>query len=102
METMATKTGLDAAQSAALRSAAAKDLGLRDSAAAGVRHDWTRAEVEEIYRMALPELVFRAQTVHRGHHATDRVQTCQLISINTGGCREGCAFGGPSARCDAG
>src|SRR5438874_3306033 len=102
METMATKTGLDAAQSAALRSAAAKDLGLRDSAAAGVRHDWTRAEVEEIYRMALPELVFRAQTVHRGHHATDRVQTCQLISIKTGGCPEDCAYCPQSAHYDAG
>src|SRR5690349_22772537 len=50
-------------------------------ASGGLRHDWGRAEVEAIYRMALPELVFRAQTVHRAHHAADRVQTCQLISI---------------------
>jgi len=58
----------------------------------GVRQDWTRAEVEAIYRMALPELVFRAQTVHRARHAADRVQTCQLISIKTGGCPEDCAY----------
>src|ERR1051325_10180240 len=59
---------------------------------ADLRHDWKRAEVEAIYRMALPELVFRAQTVHRAHHAADRVQTCQLISIKTGGCPEDCAY----------
>jgi biotin synthase len=57
-----------------------------------LRHDWKRAEVEAIYRTPLPELVFRAQTVHRAHHAPDRVQTCQLISIKTGGCPEDCAY----------
>ncbi len=59
---------------------------------AAARHDWGRGEVEAIYRMPLPELVFRAQTVHRAHHAADRVQTCQLISIKTGGCPEDCAY----------
>ena len=58
----------------------------------GLRHDWKRAEVGAIYGTALPELVFRAQTVHRAHHAADRVQTCQLISIKTGGCPEDCAY----------
>ncbi len=58
----------------------------------GVRHDWKRAEVEEIYRTALPELIFRAQGIHRQFHAPDRVQTCQLISIKTGGCPEDCAY----------
>jgi biotin synthase len=57
-----------------------------------LRHDWKRAEVEAIYRAPLPELVFRAQTIHRAHHAPDRVQTCQLISIKTGGCPEDCAY----------
>jgi len=57
-----------------------------------VRHDWKRAEVEEIYRTALPELIFRAQGIHRQFHAPDRVQTCQLISIKTGGCPEDCAY----------
>jgi biotin synthase len=57
-----------------------------------IRHDWTRDEIGTIYRMPLPELVFRAQTVHREFHAADRVQTCQLISIKTGGCPEDCAY----------
>ena len=66
------------------------------------RYDWTREEVGEIYRMALAELVFRAQTVHRRHHAPDRVQTCQLLSIKTGGCPEDCGYCPQSAHYDAG
>jgi biotin synthase len=67
-----------------------------------LRHDWKRAEVEAIYRTALPELVFRAQTIHRQFHAPDRVQTCQLISIKTGGCPEDCAYCPQSAHYEAG
>src|SRR5579859_1366231 len=66
------------------------------------RFDWTRQEVEAIYRTALPELIFRAQTVHRKFHAPDRVQTCQLLSIKTGGCPEDCAYCPQSAHYDAG
>jgi biotin synthase len=73
-----------------------------DAAKNNVRHDWKREEVEAIYRTALPELVFRAQTSHRQYFATDRVQTCQLISIKTGGCPEDCAYCPQSAHYDAG
>jgi biotin synthase len=66
-----------------------------------VRHDWKRGEVEEIYRTPLTELVFRAQSVHRQLHAPDRVQTCQLLSIKTGGCPEDCAYCPQSAHYDA-
>jgi biotin synthase len=66
-----------------------------------LRHDWKRGEVEEIYRAPLTELVFRAQSVHRQSHAPDRVQTCQLISIKTGGCPEDCAYCPQSAHYDA-
>jgi len=48
--------------------------------------------VREIYLAPLPELVYRAQSLHRGFHSPDRVQTCQLISIKTGGCPEDCAY----------
>ncbi len=67
-----------------------------------LRHDWKRAEVEAIYRTALPELIFRAQTSHRQFHAPDRVQTCQLISIKTGGCPEDCAYCPQSAHYPSG
>jgi biotin synthase len=64
------------------------------------RHDWKKGEVEAIYRTPLPELIFRAQTIHREHNAPDRVQTCQLISIKTGGCPEDCAYCPQSAHFD--
>jgi len=85
---MGTKPVLEAAPHAAAK----RDL----------RYDWKRAEVEAIYRTALPELVFRAQTSHRQFHAPDRVQTCQLISIKTGGCPEDCAYCPQSAHYEAG
>ncbi len=67
-----------------------------------VRYDWRREEVGEIYRTALMSLVFRAQTVHRQFHPEDRVQTCQLLSIKTGGCPEDCGYCPQSAHYDAG
>ena len=72
-----------------------------DAAAPESRYNWTRAEVEAIYRTSVPGLVFRAHSVHRQFHAPDRVQTCQLISIKTGGCPEDCAYCPQSAHYDA-
>ena len=69
---------------------------------ASLRYDWRRQEVQSIYRTPLPSLVFRAQTVHRQFHPEDRVQTCQLLSIKTGGCPEDCAYCPQSAHYDAG
>src|SRR5215468_8687171 len=75
---------------------------VEETAAFEPRFDWTRTEVEEMYRAALPELIFRAQTVHRPFPAPNRVQTCQLLSIKTGGCPEDCAYCPQSAHYDAG
>lgn len=58
----------------------------------GVRHDWTRAEVESIYHQPLLELVYQAQQVHRQFHKPGDVQLCRLLSIKTGGCPEDCAY----------
>jgi biotin synthase len=74
---------------------------LQEAAPVELRHDWQSGEVAEIYRTPLTELVFRAQSVHRQSHAPDRVQTCQLISIKTGGCPEDCAYCPQSAHYDA-
>jgi biotin synthase len=68
----------------------------------GPRHDWSREEVQAIYQTPLPELLFRAQSVHRQFHDPDRIQTCQLISIKTGGCPEDCGYCPQSAHYDAG
>ena len=57
-----------------------------------LRHDWTPSEIESIYTTPLPDLIFRAQSVHRIHHRPDEVQGCTLLSIKTGGCPEDCAY----------
>jgi biotin synthase len=57
-----------------------------------VRHDWTREEIGTIYRLSLPELIFRAQIAHREFHPAEEVQLCRLLSIKTGGCPEDCAY----------
>jgi biotin synthase len=57
-----------------------------------VRHDWSVQEIESVYTAALPDLVYRAQTLHRAHHRPDEVQGCTLLSIKTGGCPEDCAY----------
>jgi biotin synthase len=73
----------------------------RQSVAGGLRFDWNREEIAAMYRTALPELIFWAQSVHREFHDPERVQTCQLISIKTGGCPEDCAYCPQSAHYDA-
>jgi biotin synthase len=52
----------------------------------------TRAEIRAVHDLPLPELLYRAQTVHRQHHAVDEVQLCTLLSVKTGGCSEDCAY----------
>ena len=51
-----------------------------------MRHDWTIAEITETYQTPLLSLLFQAQQAAREFHSPDRVQTCRLISIKTGGC----------------
>jgi biotin synthase len=67
-------------------------LELTTPAAPALRHDWTVAEIEAIYSAPLPDLIFRAQTVHRTFHRSVEVQGCSLLSIKTGGCPEDCAY----------
>src|ERR1700689_5751078 len=67
-----------------------------------IRHDWSIQEIESIYAAPLPDLIFRAQTVHREPHRADEVQGCMLLSIKTGGCPEDCAYCPQSARYDTG
>ena len=66
------------------------------------RHDWTLEELRALHDLPLPELLFRAQTVHREHHDPTKVQLCTLLSIKTGGCPEDCAYCPQSAHHDTG
>ena len=56
------------------------------------RSDWTRSEVSALFDLPFTELIHRASTVHREHHAADQVQLCTLLSIKTGGCPEDCGY----------
>ena len=70
--------------------------------AAEPRHDWTRAEVEALFALPFPELVFRAAEVHRVWFDPTEIQLSQLLSIKTGGCAEDCGYCSQSARFDTG
>jgi biotin synthase len=67
-----------------------------------VRNDWTRAEVRALFALPFPELMFRAQQVHRLHFDPAEVQISTLLSIKTGGCPEDCAYCPQAARYDTG
>jgi biotin synthase len=74
----------------------------RATASDATRHDWTTDEVEELYRLPLTELLYRAQTVHRQHHDPAEIQRCTLLSIKTGGCPEDCGYCPQSAHYETG
>jgi biotin synthase len=67
-----------------------------------LRHDWTRAELGALFALPLPELIFRAQTMHRRFFDPREVQISTLLSIKTGGCPEDCAYCPQSAQYDTG
>ncbi|HVU35992.1 MAG TPA: biotin synthase BioB [Opitutaceae bacterium] len=52
----------------------------------------TLSTLRELYELPLPELLFRAQQVHREHHDPTAIQLCTLQSIKTGGCPEDCKY----------
>jgi biotin synthase len=67
-----------------------------------VRHDWTRGDVRALFDLPFPELMFRAQSVHRANFDPAAVQISTLLSIKTGGCPEDCAYCPQSAKYDTG
>jgi biotin synthase len=67
-----------------------------------IRRDWTRQEIGTLFDLPFPELMFRAQSVHRQYFDPAEVQISTLLSIKTGGCPEDCAYCPQSARYDTG
>jgi biotin synthase len=57
----------------------------------------TLADLQAVYRLPLPELLYRAATVHRQHHDPADIQRCVLLSVKTGGCAEDCGYCAQSA-----
>jgi biotin synthase len=63
-----------------------------------VRQDWTRAEIQALFDLPFPDLIFHAQRIHREHFDPREVQISTLLSIKTGGCPEDCAYCPQSAQ----
>jgi biotin synthase len=69
---------------------------------AAPRSDWTRDEIAALFALPFPELMFRAQSVHRAHFDPSQVQISTLLSIKTGGCPEDCGYCSQSSKHDTG
>ncbi len=69
-----------------------------DSPAQGVLD---RAQVADIYRQPLLELVFQAAKAHRAHFDPSEVQCSSLLSVKTGSCAEDCGYCSQSAHHEA-
>jgi biotin synthase len=59
---------------------------------------WSVADVADLFALPFSDLVYRAQQVHREHHAPNTVQLSTLLSIKTGGCSEDCGYCAQSKR----
>jgi biotin synthase len=53
---------------------------------------WSRDQVAALLALPFPELMFRAQSVHRANFDPCQVQISTLLSIKTGGCPEDCGY----------
>ncbi|MEZ6140345.1 MAG: biotin synthase BioB [Zavarzinella sp.] len=60
----------------------------------------TVAELQAIYDLPLPELMFRSAEISRKHRPDHEIQRCALLSIKTGGCPEDCSYCSQSAHYD--
>ncbi len=63
-----------------------------------IRYNWTLKELQELQNLPLLELITKASRIHQKFHDINEVQTCQLISIRTGGCVEDCKYCAQSSR----
>ncbi len=73
-----------------------------DRSLPAIRRDWTREEIRALFDLPFPELMFRAQCVHRAFFDPSKVQLSTLLSIKTGGCPEDCGYCPQSAHHDTG
>jgi biotin synthase len=59
---------------------------------------WSVEAVDALFGLPFNDLMYRAQSVHREHHAANKVQLSTLLSIKTGGCAEDCGYCPQAAR----
>ena len=61
---------------------------------------WSVDAIEDLFNLPFPELMHRAQTVHRENFDPTRVEFATLLSVKTGGCPEDCNYCPQAARFD--
>jgi biotin synthase len=59
-------------------------------------------DLSALFALPFPELMFRAQSIHRAHFDPTQVQISTLLSIKTGGCPEDCGYCSQSSKYDTG
>lgn len=63
---------------------------------------WSVDAIEALFKLPFPELLYRAQTVHRENFDPTKVEFATLLSVKTGGCSEDCGYCPQSAKYDTG
>lgn len=74
----------------------------RTPAAPSAAERWSVEAIEALFDLPFADLMHRAQTVHREHHAANEVELATLLSVKTGGCPEDCAYCPQSVHFDTG
>ena len=59
---------------------------------------WSIEAIEALFALPFNDLIWRAQSTHRGHFDPNGVQLSTLLSVKTGGCPEDCGYCPQSAR----
>ncbi len=67
-----------------------------------IRTDWSMEEARIIHALPFPDLMHRAQSIHRHYFDPTVIETASLLSIKTGGCPEDCGYCSQSAHHDTG
>ncbi|CAH9019375.1 biotin synthase BioB [Candidatus Nitrosacidococcus sp. I8] len=68
------------------------DLSSSPTIQSQLRHDWTIAEILNLFEIPFTDLLYQAHTVHRQYFDPNQIQASTLLSIKTGGCPEDCAY----------
>jgi biotin synthase len=63
---------------------------------------WSVDAIEALFHLPFPELLYRAQIVHREHFNPTQIELATLLSVKTGGCPEDCGYCPQSAKFDTG
>ncbi|MCA0177959.1 MAG: biotin synthase BioB [Proteobacteria bacterium] len=72
------------------------------AAPAAAAERWRVADIQALLELPLPELIHRAQSVHRQHFDPAEIELATLLSIKTGGCPEDCGYCPQSVHYDTG